>query len=161
MRYAIRSLKYLFTLVFVFALVMFFMNFAGSVKLTPEEQMALFMANNGALKIALLIVLAAIYPMFGYIKRDVEGDIVKYKAQILVAMEGSGFSLQEEHDGEMIFKANTIFRRVAFLFEDEVKVSQRGEYIHIEGIRRGVAYATYRLDGMIANCKRMENEQAE
>ncbi len=149
MKYAIRSIKYLLMLTLLFFAVTFLMNFTGSLTLSYQEQLDLFMANNGALKISFFVVLSALYPLFGYIKRDVEGSIVENRDQIEVAMESSGFSFKEERDGKLLFGANTILRRVAFLFEDTIEVSQKGDKIHIEGIRRGVVYVVYCLDGFI------------
>ncbi len=159
MRHFIRSVKYLLMLVVIFVVVTLFMNFAGSLDLSLEEQFALFMANNGVMKIIFLVVLSAVYPLFGFIKRDVEGDIVENYDQIIVAMETSGFSLKEKRDGELKFTANTIFRRLAFLFEDTITVTQRGDKIHIEGVRRGVVYIVYCLDGFIQNSKTLKQEE--
>ncbi len=71
-------------------------------------------------------------------------------------MESSGFSLVEQSEERMVFRANTIFRRVAFLFEDRIIVTQKGDKIHIDGIRRGVVYVVYCLEGFIKNSKRAE-----
>ncbi|MFI3280710.1 MAG: hypothetical protein R3Y44_01930 [Rikenellaceae bacterium] len=153
MRYLIRSLKYFAMLAIVFIAVTFFVSLAGSLELSGKEQIDLFMANNGALKILFLAIISALYPIFGYIARDVEGNIVENEGQIIVAMESAGFSLKSKSDGVLTFKANTILRRVTFLFEDQISVSQRGESIHIEGVRRGVAYAVYYLEAFIKNSR--------
>ncbi len=157
MKYTIRAVKYFLMIVLIFVVITLFMNFSGELSL--EERVALFMADNGALKLAFLVVLAAVYPAFGFIKRDVAGDIVENRGQIIVAMESSGFTLKDERDGVMTFRANTIFRRVAFLFEDSIEVSQSGDMIHIEGIRRGAVYAVYLLESFIANSKRGAEEK--
>ncbi len=139
-------------LVIIVAVAVFF-NFNGSIELTTEEQLAQFMAQQGALKIGFFVVLAALYPLFGFVKREVKGDIIENRGQIIVAMETSGFTLKEEREGVLIFGANTFLRRIAFLFEDSIVVTQRGENIHIEGVRRGVVYVVYCLDGFIKNSK--------
>ncbi|MFR9523634.1 MAG: hypothetical protein SNH94_03585 [Rikenellaceae bacterium] len=139
-------------LVIIVAVAVFF-NFNGSIELTAEEQLARFMAQQGALKIGFFVVLAALYPLFGFVKREVKGDIVENRGQIIVAMETSGFTLKRESEGALIFGANTFLRRIAFLFEDSIVVTQRGENIHIEGVRRGVVYVVYCLDGFIKNSK--------
>lgn len=143
-------------LVAIFAAVTFLMTFAGEIPLTVEQRVDLFMANNGALKLAFFVVLAALYPLFGFVKRTVEGDVVENRDQIIVALETSGFSLQGESEGKIFFRANTILRRTAFLFEDTITVEQRGEMIQIEGVRRGVVYAAYCLSGFIENSKRTQ-----
>ncbi len=156
MRHFIRSVKYLVALAIIFAAMMLLVGSTGQIKLSLQEQIDIFMANNGAMKMALLVVLAAIYPMFGFIKRSVDGTIVEYRQQIITAMQSSGFVFIEEREGVMIFRANNIFRRITFLFEDRVEVRQVGDMIQIEGVRRGVAYAAYCLDGFIQNSKRAE-----
>ncbi|MFI3333089.1 MAG: hypothetical protein SNH07_07145 [Rikenellaceae bacterium] len=140
----------------VLVVVTLLMRLNGSIEITPSEQLAIFMANNGALKLAFFVVLAATYPLFGFVKRGVEGDIVENRDQIIVAMESSGFTLCEERDGVMIFRANTILRRIAFLFEDRIEVRQVANQIQMDGIRKGVVYAVYCLDGFIKNSKRGE-----
>ncbi len=156
MKYLVRAIKYFLMLVVIFVVVTFFMRFTGSLELSFEEQMALFMANRGALKLAFLVVLSATYPLFGYITRFVEGSTEENRGQIIVAMEASGFSLKEERDGKMIFTANTLLRRILFLFEDVIVVEQNGTNIQIEGVRRGVVYVVYCLEGFIKNSKRGE-----
>ncbi len=156
MKHLIRSIKYLVLMVTILVVVALFMRFNGSIELTPSEQFAIFMANNGALKLAFFVLLAATYPLFGFVKRAVQGDITENRDQIIVAMETSGFTLREERDGVMIFRANTILRRIAFLFEDRIEVRQVGDNIQVDGIRKGVVYAVYCLDGFIKNSKRGE-----
>ncbi len=156
MKYLVRAIKYFLMLTVLFVVVTFFMRFTGALELSFEEQMAIFMANGGALKFAFLVVLSALYPLFGYVTRGVDGDTVENRDQIIVAMEASGFSLKEERDGKMIFRANTLFRRILFLFEDDIVVEQNGANIQIEGVRRGVVYVVYCLDGFIKNSKRGE-----
>lgn len=143
-------------LVVVLVAVTYFMSFMGELELSASERFELFMAGNGWLKIGVLLIVAAIYPYCGFVKREVEGDIVENRDQIIVAMETSGFSLKEDAEGRMVFRANTIFRRVAFLFEDAIVVTQNGGSIHIEGVRRGVVFVVYCLDGFIKNSKRGE-----
>ncbi len=60
-------------LIAIFLVVTLFMNFTGSLDLTFSEQLALFMADKGTFKITFVVLLAATYPLFGFIKRDVEG----------------------------------------------------------------------------------------
>ncbi|MFR9494839.1 MAG: hypothetical protein SNI51_00435 [Rikenellaceae bacterium] len=156
MKHLIRSIKYFILMMVVLVVVTLLMRLNGSIEITPSEQLAIFMANNGALKLAFFVVLAATYPLFGFVKRGVEGDIVENRDQIIVAMESSGFTLCEERDGVMIFRANTILRRIAFLFEDRIEVRQVANQIQMDGIRKGVVYAVYCLDGFIKNSKRGE-----
>ncbi len=154
-KYVIRSVKYLAALIGVYFLVMCVMNLTGNLQVSPVDTFSMILASeNGALKLALIVVIAAVQPLFGYITRFVDGDIHEHRTQIVSAMSASGFRLVEERDDEMIFRADTILRRVAFLFEDDIHVTQEGETIKIVGIRRGVAYIVYRLDGYIKSSNR-------
>ncbi len=161
MRHFIRSVKYFVALVVIFFAVSFLMNFAGGLPLTFAQRMELFMADSGALKIVMLVVLAGLYPLFGFVKRSVEGDITKHQGQIIVAMERAGFTLRSQGEGKMVFGANTIFRRLTFLFEDKITVTQRGEQIEIEGVRRGVVYVVYYADAYIKNSERAERGEEQ
>ena len=58
-----------------------------------------------------------------------------------------------EEDGVMTFRADGPLRKLMLLGEDEIKVSQYGQWIQIDGIRRGVARVEYRLDSYIQMSK--------
>ena len=96
-----------------------------------------------------IVVLAALYPRFGFVERKVEGDVEENRQQIVNAFRSSGFSLRSEEDGVMVFRADTILQKLMLLGEDEIKVSQYGQWIVLDGIRRGVARVQYRLDSYI------------
>ncbi len=157
MKYFIRAVKYLLMLTVVLLAITYFVN-TGEIHLSFSEKIALMIESGGTTRIFFFVLLAAVYPLFGFVKRDVEGDVEQNEGQITVAMESAGFSLKAKRDGKLYFSANTILRRVAFLFEDTIVVEQRGEKIHIEGIRRGVVYAAFILDGFIKNSNRGEQE---
>ena len=81
--------------------------------------------------------------------RRVEGDIEENREQILNAFRSAGFSLRSEEDGAMTFRADNFGQKLMLLGEDEIKVSQYGQWIVLDGIRRGVARVQYRLDSYI------------
>ena len=68
-----------------------------------------------------------------------------------------GFKPVRESEHEMVFRADSLFKRLTLLFEDEIRVTQTGEWITIEGIRRGVARVYYRLQSYLERT-RNENE---
>ena len=99
------------------------------------------------------MALAAVYPRFGFVVRKVEGDVEENREQIVNAFKSAGFSLRGEEDGVMTFRADGPLRKLMLLGEDEIKVSQYGQWIQIDGIRRGVARVEYRLDSYIQMSK--------
>ena len=98
---------------------------------------------------AAIVALAAVYPRFGFVVRRVEGDIEENREQILNAFRSAGFSLRSDEDGVMTFRADNFGQKLMLLGEDEIKVSQYGQWIVLDGIRRGVARVQYRLDSYI------------
>ncbi|MFI3286688.1 MAG: hypothetical protein R3Y08_08550 [Rikenellaceae bacterium] len=159
MKYIIRSTKYFLLLCSIFAILILYRSSVGDIGVTYGEQLSLFMADRGALKILCILLLAAAYPRFGFVKREVEGSVVENRDQIVVAMEMKGFTLREERDNILIFRANTILRRIAFMGEDTIEVSQQGDKILIDGIRKSVVYIAYYLEGFIENSKRGESKE--
>ena len=157
MKYFLCSLKYFVALCVLCVAIMCLNQVMGIATLTIEETFyVMFHTLRGSLLIVAIVVAAAFYPKFGFIGRRVEGDVVENRTQIINAMKDSGFELHREEDEVMYFRAKNPLRRFMMLYEDELKVSQYGQWIEVEGIRRGVAMVVYRLDSFIAMVKRNE-----
>ena len=106
---------------------------------------ATLQTTRGQLLVVAVVVLSAFYPRFGFITRRVEWDMEDERDQIIATFALAGFSLREEGDGRMVFRANNMLDRLVMLFEDEITVVQYGQWIDITGIRRGVAKVVYRM----------------
>lgn len=149
-KYFIRSLKYFCALCVLCAAIMFLNRIAGTARLTVTETLyVMFHTPRGMMLPVVIVLLAAFYPRFGFIVRQVEGDVKKNREQILNAFRSEGFSLRSETDGVMVFRADNWGKKLMMLGEDEIKVSQYGQEIRIAGIRRGVARVQYRLDSYL------------
>ncbi len=148
-RYFIRSVKYLVWLSVLFALILGIMVLTGTY--SGEEQVeSIFMSRRGWTMIAVIIMLAAIYPKIGFVKRRIPGDLVSGRGAVMKAMDLSGFVLEEEKDGMMIFKA-TGTKRLFLMFEDTVKIYDQDGTIILDGIRKEVVKIEYRLRAFIAS----------
>lgn len=157
MKYLLRSAKYFIALCVLCAALMTLNQATGMARLSIGETFyVMFHTPRGMLLPAMIVVLAALYPKFGFVVRRVEGDVEADREQILNAFRAAGFSLRQERDGELVFRADTLLRRLTLLWEDEIKVSQYGQWIRIEGIRRGAARVQYRLDSYLQMKKRNE-----
>ncbi len=106
---------------------------------------ATLQTTRGQLLVVAVVVLSAFYPRFGFITRRVEWDMEDERDQIIATFALAGFSLREEGDGRMVFRADNVLDRLVMLFEDEITVVQYGQWIDITGIRRGVAKVVYRM----------------
>ena len=154
MKYFVRSLKYFFALCVLCIALMGLMLMTGTSALSLDDTLYVMLHTDRYLMLfAAIVVLAAVYPKFGFVVRRVEGDIEENREQILNAFRSAGFSLRGEEDGVMTFRADGPLRKLMLLGEDEIKVSQYGQWIQIDGIRRGVARVEYRLDSYIQMSK--------
>jgi hypothetical protein len=106
---------------------------------------ATFATTRGKLLGVAVVVLSAIYPRMGFMTRQVECDMKEEHDYILSIFAVAGFTLKEESEGRMVFKADNILSRVVMLFEDEITVEQNGPMLDITGIRRAVAKVVYRM----------------
>ncbi len=76
------------------------------------------------------------------------------REQIVNAFKSAGFSLRgERRRGDDIPRRRPAAQELMLLGEDEIKVSQYGQWIVLDGIRRGVARVQYRLDSYIQMSK--------
>lgn len=148
--YLRRSVKY-FVALCVLCMALIALNLTtGMAALSFEQTLyAMFHTPRGLLLPATIVVLAALYPRFGFSVRRIEGDTERHRTQIEQAFRSAGFSLCCEEDETLVFRADGFVRRLAMLYEDEVRVSQYGQWIVLEGNRRGVARAAYRLESYL------------
>lgn len=153
--YIKRSVKFLVALSVLYVGVMWLMSRTGATMLSAHDMaMNLFMSTRGRILVAAVLVWAAVYPLVGFVTRRTEGDVVADRERIENAFVRSGYMLAGEEDGVLIFRAASPLRRLRLLFEDEVRVSQYGQWIVMEGIRRSVAEAGMRLNTYLENAKR-------
>ncbi len=150
MKYFVRAFKYLISLCIVYLGVIYLMAFTGMSHIAPSETLTLLIhSQRGIIMVIAILALSFSYPVFGFMRKEISGNLVSHRTQIIDSFNFNGFTLKSEGDGVMIFKVDNFFKRVTFLFEDEVSVSQVGDKLVVEGIRRGVAYIIYRLESAI------------
>lgn len=158
-RYLLRSVKYFAALCVLCIVLMGAMLLTGTSQLTPRETLCLLFHSDRFVVLGIAIVaLAATYPRFGFMTRRVEGDVERHRTQIETAFRQAGFRLVGEAEDELRFRGDGFLKRLLLLFEDEIRVRQYGQWIELEGIRRGVARVAYRLEGYVEMIERDENE---
>ncbi len=157
MTYFIRSVKYFVAMTaFCLALMALMILSGASVLSFGDTLYVMFHTPRFLALFGALVVLAALYPRFGFVRRRVEGDLVADRIRIVNAFASAGFSLCSETDETLTFRAEGFLLRSMLLFEDRIAVSQYGQWILLDGIRRGVARVAYRLDSSIRMAKRNE-----
>jgi len=107
MKYFIRSLKYFVALCVICVAILALMLATGTSALTLDQTVyVMFHTSRYATLFAAIVVLAALYPKFGFVVRKVEGDVEENREQIINAFKSAGFSLRGEEDGVMTFRAD-------------------------------------------------------
>lgn len=155
-KYLIRSAKYFVALCVLLVAIMALNRAMGSTLTMRETFYVMFHTTRGLLLPIVVVVLALCYPRFGFIVRRVEGDTEHDREQIVNAFRSAGFSLRREEEGTLFFRADGFVQKLLLLWEDEIRVSQYGQWIELDGIRRGVARVQYRLDSYLQMKRRNE-----
>ena len=155
-KYLIRSAKYFVALCVLLVAIMALNRALGATLTIRETFYVMFHTTRGLLLPVVVVVLALCYPRFGFIVRRVEGDTELDREQIVYAFLSAGFSLRREEEGTLFFRADGFVQKLLLLWEDEIRVSQYGQWIELDGIRRGVARVQYRLDSYLQMKRRNE-----
>ena len=147
MKYLIRAVKYFlaFCVLYVGVVYLSIMTSKGMDLSVWQYIVAAFATTKGKMLGAAVVVLSALYPRMGFMTRRVECDMEQERDYLLQMFAVAGFSLKEESEGRMVFRADNILSRLVMLFEDDITVEQYGQWIDITGIRRGVAKVVYRM----------------
>ena len=145
-RYLIRSVKYLlaFCVIYLAVVWLSLKTTRGMDVSVMDYVLATLQTTKGQLLMAAVVVLSALYPRFGFMTRRVECDMEEERDSLLANMALAGYTLREESEGRMVFRATSILDRIVMLFEDEIVVEQYAQWINITGIRRGVEKVMYR-----------------
>lgn len=155
MQMIFRSVKYFLHLCVLCAVVIPVMHFAGMLAVPPAELPAMLFASwRGWVLTTAIVVLSAAYPFTGFISRRVEGYIEEDAERVVNAFRNEGFVLVSHNDEGMTFRAASPLRRLWLHLDDEVQVSQFGQWIELTGQRRTVARVAPRLASYIAAAAR-------
>ncbi|MFI3258807.1 MAG: hypothetical protein R3Y16_01785 [Rikenellaceae bacterium] len=155
MRYLQRSVKYFLALSALYFAMVFVMSLVANTLFTPGDTLReLFSSQRGVFLFVAVIALSLFYPLFGFMRRYTNGDIVKHREQIITSFRLQKMKLHHESDGRMTFVADNMFKRFRLLFEDHVKVVQSEDgKLSVSGNRKAVAYVIYRLEVAVENAE--------
>ncbi len=129
--------------------------------ITPGDKFhALISTPRGLFLLCVMFLLSSVYPYFGYMRRYIDGDIVKNREQIMRCCQQLHLKFDHETEGRLTFVADSFLKRVTMLFEDHIKIVQDSEgKLVITGKRKVVAFLIYRLEGAIASANGYEEEE--
>ena len=139
MQYFIRSVKYFFYFSFLTTAIVLALVLIGAVEGDINN---IFEGGYSSLwKIAaFFVVVAAIYPKFGFFTRKLDTDagwpVVKDKAKEY--FQAKPFILETESDDRLTFRRRDIIGRITKMCEDRITVMRTDDGYTMEGLRKDV-----------------------
>lgn len=156
MRYLIRAIKYLLLLSALYVALVWAMYLLGAEpQIDPWLQIeAHLRADIGKKMVVVFVILAALYPRFGFMRKRIECYTPERdKERLQNAMAVFGYKLAESHDGVDVYRAEGVVKRITLLWEDRIEVRIEDGALEMKGIRRMVARIAYQLETYIRNSR--------
>lgn len=138
MKYLIRSVKYFIYLVVIISLILAILVLIGAA----EADISTMFRNgyNALWQIAILFaVIAAIYPKFGFITRDVimTGTLVENTDRVRNYMASREYVLESENGNVLTYRHRGFISRLTRMFEDRITITLlEGGGATVEGLRK-------------------------
>ncbi|MBP3330954.1 MAG: hypothetical protein J6K90_00075 [Tidjanibacter sp.] len=151
--YIVHALKYLTKLIVLLLIIYALMFATGMARISADQFLhELFHENNGVMLILSLVVLAFIYPKFGFVKRTVEAGINTDHELIMRAFSMAGYVMTQQSEGRRVYRASSPMKRVMNVFDDKIVLTYDDEqHITLDGIRKEVVQVEFRLKSYVNN----------
>lgn len=144
--YVTRALKYLVRMTVIIGLIFLVLAALGMLETRGMTFFqALFMSWRGLVIIGALVLLAIVYPKISFTNVSLRGSLAGNRDNVVNAFATYGYSLVQEDETGMVFRANSKLRRVLWQFDDPVRVWQKDKYIEMEGLKKIVPRVEMRL----------------
>ena len=142
-RYLIRAVKY-----FLFLIVLFVILFAVLLATgysSWDTFLRVWTSDRAWLMIAVFVGLPLAYPLFGYVSREVRGNLADNYETIERVAHMNGYLIKERTPERVVCGVSGL-RRLALLFEDRIEITADGNYFRIQGPRKEVVRFVYRFE---------------
>lgn len=152
MQYLIRAIKYFFYFLIILVVIMAVMIAIGAV----EPDIAT-MFRNGYDSLwqigAMLVVFGAIYPFFGFMKKEtiVPGEYSEIREGVIMYMISRGYRLEKEEGENLYFRANGPLNKAFRMFEDRISMTRSYAGFTMEGLRKDVIRLSMGLEYKFRN----------
>ena len=147
MKYAIRAVKYFFYIVIIVAIMFGILMAVGYL---DTDINSLFKNGYNSLwQIAIVFaLLSALYPSFGFMKKDVivPGEYNEIRPIVIKAMEERGYSLESEEGENLTFRRNGGLSRLTRMLEDRITLTSDITGFQMEGLRKDVVRLVYAIE---------------
>ena len=139
MQYFIRAVKYFFYFAILTTFILLALVLIGAVEGNIESMFS--DGYNAIWKMAIFFVLvAAVYPKFGFINRHlyVDGDWDTVKNTALTYMSERRYILVSENSDEITFRCKDLASRISKMYEDTVTLKKTEDGYVLEGLRKDI-----------------------
>lgn len=139
-RYFVRFLCYVAKMVVLLGVVFVILSLTGTLNIESGQFVnTMFTSTRGLLLLGALLFLALVYPKVSFGTVDIRGDFEKEREDLTNALLSYGYSLSSEKDGVLVYRANSIGKRLLSQWCDAITVSVEGSYITLEGLKKDIA----------------------
>lgn len=140
MKYIVRVFKYFVFITVVMVLILLVLSLAGIV---GKDVDAMFRNGwNSVWQIALMfLVVAAVYPRFGFCKRGarLSGTYAEIRPGLVRLMAERGYEVETEEGENLTFRCKSVFQRFLKLFwEDRITFERDRAGFYVEGRTKDV-----------------------
>lgn len=150
-RYPIRAAKYFLFLFVAYCVIYFAMLFTGTTNIQLDTMNLFLTSKSGMVMLAMLLLLSFTHPFFGYVKRNIgvniddEDKVVKIEEAINVY----GFTKTETSGELIIFRPESILKRIMMLYEDKIVFNTKEGTL--EGNRKEITRLIFRIQTQLIN----------
>ncbi|MBR5199378.1 MAG: hypothetical protein IKW20_06065 [Bacteroidales bacterium] len=139
MQYFIRAVKYFFYFAILTTLILLALVLIGAVEGNVETMFR--DGYNAIWKMAIFFVLvAAVYPKFGFISRRlyIDGDWDTLRSTAITYMTERRYILVSESSDAVTFRCKDLTSRISKMYEDTVVLKKTEDGYVLEGLRKDV-----------------------
>lgn len=140
MKYLIRSLKYLLYFLVIFFIIVGLLFLWQYTKNTDITFSGLFREGSLPKLVIFFLLVAAIYPALGFVKRKfhLNGDYAKYAGTIENTLKDAGYEIGSKDDEKVVFRHRKAITRLTRMYEDAIVFDLRQDPIVVDGLRKDV-----------------------
>lgn len=148
--YILRSLKYIIKMVVLLGLLFVAMALTKTSAVSGEQLFTeLFFSTKGLILLCALLAVAAAYPKFGFVKRDVRANMDEQRERIVNVFAACGYELEQHDNNKMTFRAMGKLKRALMMWDDAIDVESDGNYPSISGVRKEVVRVEFKLNSYL------------
>lgn len=154
-KYVLRSVKYLVKIAVILTVVFVVMNRTGTSNIESNGDIVDFFKNfiataRGKIFLVALVVWCAVYPYVEFKRRHLSFEMQTNRDAIIKALMAGGMALASDDGRRMVFRGESLVRRVWWLGEETVTITaDPAGGIEIEGPRRFAMEAEHRIPNYV------------